>query len=101
MLWSVVESSDGVSMRLLQSLLCPEKRKFHHDTILTVMNISIAILNYLIVNIILMLFNEQLLQRLTSDFLERATSATSNELILQRATSDITSIYKQQVNFKE
>ena len=45
--------------------------------------------------------NEQLLQQGASDFLERATSATSNELILQRATSDITTIYKQQVNFKE
>ena len=32
--------------------------------------------------------NEQLLQRVTSDFLQRATSATSNERILQQVTSD-------------
>ena len=32
-------------------------------------------------------WNEQILQRVTSDFLQRATSATSNERILQRATS--------------
>ena len=32
--------------------------------------------------------NEQLLQRVTSDFLQRATSATSKEQILQRVTSD-------------
>ena len=31
---------------------------------------------------------EQLLQRVTSDFLQRATSTTSNERILQRVTSD-------------
>ena len=35
-----------------------------------------------------MLFsNEQLLQRVTSDFLQRATSATGNEKIFQQATS--------------
>ena len=32
--------------------------------------------------------NERILQRVTSDFLQRATSATSNEQILQRVTSD-------------
>ena len=32
--------------------------------------------------------NEQLLQRVTSDYLQRATSATSNERILQRLTSE-------------
>ena len=32
--------------------------------------------------------NERILQRVTSDFLQRATSATSNERILQRVTSD-------------
>ena len=31
--------------------------------------------------------NERILQRLTSDFLQRATSPTSNERILQRVTS--------------
>ena len=34
--------------------------------------------------------NEQILQRVTSEFLQRATSATSNERILQRVTSDFT-----------
>ena len=32
--------------------------------------------------------NERILQRVTSDFLQRATSATSNERILQRVTSN-------------
>ena len=32
--------------------------------------------------------NKQLLQRVTSEFLQRATSATSNERILQPVTSD-------------
>ena len=32
--------------------------------------------------------NERILQRVTSEFLQRATSATSNEQILQRVTSD-------------
>ena len=32
--------------------------------------------------------NEQFLQQVTSDFLQRATSATSNEWILQRVTSN-------------
>ena len=32
--------------------------------------------------------NEQSLQQVTSDFLERATSTTSNEWILQRVTSN-------------
>ena len=32
--------------------------------------------------------NEQLLQRVTSEFLQRTTSATSNERILQRVTSE-------------
>ena len=44
---------------------------------------------------------EQLLQRVTSDFLQRATSATSNERILQRVTSDSTTSNKQRVNFNE
>ena len=35
-----------------------------------------------------MFCKKQLLQRVTSDFLQRATSATSNERILQRVTSD-------------
>ena len=33
-------------------------------------------------------WNEQILQRVTSDFLQRATSATSNERILQRETKE-------------
>ena len=45
--------------------------------------------------------NEQILQRVTSDFLQRATSATSNERILQRVTSDFTTSKEQRVNFNE
>ena len=36
-----------------------------------------------------------------SDFLQRATSATSNERILQRVTSDFTTSNEQRVNFNE
>ena len=32
--------------------------------------------------------NERVLQRVTSDILQRATSATTNKQILQRVTSD-------------
>ena len=46
-------------------------------------------------------YNKELLQRVTSEFLQQATSATSNERILQRVTSDFTTSNKQQVNFKE
>ena len=45
--------------------------------------------------------NEQILQRVTSDFLQRAASATSNERILQRVTSDFTTSNEQRVNFNE
>ena len=45
--------------------------------------------------------NKQISQRLTSDFLQRATSAMSNEQMLHRATSDFTMSNKQQVNFNE
>ena len=45
--------------------------------------------------------NKQLLQQVTSDFLQRATSTTSNEQILQQATSDFTTSNEQQVNFNE
>ena len=45
--------------------------------------------------------NEQLLQRVTSDFLQRATSATSNKRILQRVMSDFTTSNEQGVNFNE
>ena len=45
--------------------------------------------------------NEQSLQQVTSDFLQRATSTTSNEWILQRVTSDFTTSYEQRVNFNE
>ena len=44
---------------------------------------------------------EQILQRVTSDFLQRATSTKSNERILQRATSDFTTSNEQRVNFNE
>ena len=45
--------------------------------------------------------NEQLLQRVTSDFSQRATSATSNEQILQQVTSDFATSNKQRGNFNE
>ena len=45
--------------------------------------------------------NGQSLQRVTSDFLQRATSATSNEQSLQRVTSDFTTSNEQRVNFNE
>ena len=41
--------------------------------------------------------NERILQRVTSDFLQRATSATSNERILQRVRSDFTTSNEQRV----
>ena len=45
--------------------------------------------------------NEQVLQRVTSDFLQRATFATSNKQTLQRVTSDFTTSNEQWVNFNE
>ena len=45
--------------------------------------------------------NEGVLQRVTSESLQRATSATSNERILQRVTSDFTKSNAQRVNFNE
>ena len=52
--------------------------------------------------------NEQILHRVTRNLLQRATSATSNKRILQRVTSvlqpavsDFTTSNEQQVNFKE
>ena len=45
--------------------------------------------------------NEWILQRVTINFLQRATSATSNEWILQRVTSDFTTSNEQRVNFNE
>ena len=45
--------------------------------------------------------NERILQRVTSDFLQRATSATSNERILQQVTNDFTTCNEQRVNFNE
>ena len=45
--------------------------------------------------------NERILQRVRSDFLQRATSATSNERILQRVTSDFTTSEFQQVTSNE
>ena len=38
-----------------------------------------------------------MLQRVTSEFLQRATSVTSNEGILQRVTSDFTTSNEQRV----
>ena len=45
--------------------------------------------------------NEQLLQRVTSNFLQQATSATSGERISQQVTSDFTLSNEQRVNFNE
>ena len=45
--------------------------------------------------------NERILHRITSEFLQRATSATSSEGILQGVTIDFTMSNKQQVNFNE
>ena len=45
----------------------------------------------------MVLCNEQHLQRVTSDFLQRATSTTNNEQ--QWATSDFTTSKEQRVNF--
>ena len=45
--------------------------------------------------------NEQLLQRLTKEFLKEAISATSYERMLQRVTSYFTTSNKQRVNFNE
>ena len=45
--------------------------------------------------------NEQILQRVTSDFLERATPATNNERILQRVTSNFTTSNEQRASLNE
>ena len=45
--------------------------------------------------------NKRIFQRITSDFLQRVTSATSNERILQRVTSDFKMSNEQRVNFNE
>ena len=45
--------------------------------------------------------NKRILKRVTSDFLQRATSATSNEQILQRVTSDFTTSNEQRVSLNE
>ena len=45
--------------------------------------------------------NERILQRVTSDFLQRATSTTRNQQILQQATSNFTTSNEQWVNFNE
>ena len=44
--------------------------------------------------------NEWISQQLTSDLLQQATSAVSNERILQRVTSDYTTSNERQVNFQ-
>ena len=44
--------------------------------------------------------NEQILQQVTSDFMQRATSATSNKQILQQVTRDFTMSNEQLVNFQ-
>ena len=48
-----------------------------------------------------MIFNdEQLLQRVTSNFLKRATSTTSNKQILQCVTSDFATSNEQRLNLQ-
>ena len=46
-------------------------------------------------------FTEQLLQRVTSAFLQRATSTTSKERILQQVTSDFTTSNEPRVKSNE
>ena len=41
------------------------------------------------------------LQRVTTDFLQQATSATSKEPILQQVTSDFATSNEQQVNLQQ
>ena len=45
--------------------------------------------------------NEQLLQRVTNDFWQRAISTATNEQSLQRVTSDFATSNEQRVNFNE
>ena len=45
--------------------------------------------------------NERILQQVTSDLLQRATSITSNEQVLQRGTSDFTTSEFQRVTSNE
>ena len=45
--------------------------------------------------------NERILQQATSDFLQGATSTMSNKRILQRVTSDFITSNEQRVNFNE
>ena len=45
--------------------------------------------------------NERFLQWVMGDFLQRATSATSNERILQQVTRDFTAGNEQRVSFNE
>ena len=51
--------------------------------------------------VVLFMSNEQILQRVTSDFLQRATSATSNEQVLPRAMTDFTRSNEQWMNFNK
>ena len=45
--------------------------------------------------------NERILQRGTSEFLQQAISANGNKQILKQATSDFTTSNEQQANFNE
>ena len=60
-----------------------QKGKFHHDTIFTVMNISITVLNHFIANIILMLLT-MLLEILKNDFINPIIRFVLNSRILSQ-----------------
>ena len=65
-----------------------QKGKFHHDTIFTVMNISIAVLNHFIANIILMLLT-MLLETLKNDFINPIIRFVINSRILSQKLATV------------
>lgn len=65
-----------------------QKGKFHHDTIFTVMNISIAVLNHFIANIILMLLT-MLLETLKNDFINPIIRFVLNSRILSQKLATV------------
>ena len=65
-----------------------QKGKFHHDTIFSVMNISIAVLNHFIANIILMLLT-MLLETLKNDFINPIIRFVLNSRILSQKLATV------------
>ena len=65
-----------------------QKGKLHHDTIFTVMNISIAVLNHFIANIILMLLT-MLLEILKNDFINPIIRFVLNSRILSQKLATV------------